>query len=49
MKRLSFLGATAIAVASVGRSDARPWRLGFSRHGAIGAIANLDGFVTFVR
>ncbi len=26
-----------------------PRRLGFSQHGAIGAIANLDGFVTFVR
>jgi YVTN family beta-propeller protein len=26
-----------------------PRRLGFSQHGAIGAIANLSGFITFVR
>ena len=26
-----------------------PRRLGFSQHGAIGAIANMAGFVTFVR
>jgi hypothetical protein len=27
----------------------QPRRLGFSQHGAIGAIANMAGFVTFVR